>query len=101
MDQMSATFSYDEAVADSAHGDLAGIRAGLQASLSDLSGFVSRVRASWQGDEQEEYAAIQAKWDAAAATVREILDSVHSALGSNTSSVQSMRSQVRTALQGH
>jgi hypothetical protein len=49
--------------------------------------------------EQDEYAGVQAKWDSAASTVREILASVHSALGTNTASVKDMRGQVRSALQ--
>jgi len=97
---MSGIYSYDESVAETAHGNLAAVQSGIQSSLDDLSGFVARVKSSWQGDEQDEYAAIQAKWDAAAATVREILASVHTALGSNTSSVRDMRGQVRAALQG-
>jgi WXG100 family type VII secretion target len=97
---MGGIYSYDESVAESAHGDLAGVQSGLQASLDDLSGFVAKVKSSWQGDEQDEYTGIQAKWDSAATTVREILASVHTALGSNTSSVKDMRGQVRSALQG-
>jgi 6 kDa early secretory antigenic target len=95
---MGGLYSYDEAVADSAHGDLAGVKAGVQSSLDDLSGFVAKVKSSWTGDEQDEYAAIQAKWDSAAATVTQILDSVHTALGSNTDNVKAMRGQVRSAL---
>jgi uncharacterized protein YukE len=95
---MGGVFSYDEAVAQSAHGDLQSVAAGLESSLTDLGGYVARVKSSWQGDEQEEYAAIQAKWDAASATVQQIRGSVQQALGSTTSSVQSMRGQVRTAL---
>lgn len=96
---MSGVYSYDESVADSAHADLGDVQAGLQSSLDDLSGFVARVKSSWQGDEQEEYAVVQAKWDSAATTVREILTSVHTALASNTSNVKEMRGQVRSALQ--
>jgi len=98
---MGGIFSYDEAVADAAHGDLAGVVSGLQASLDDLGGFVSRVKSNWQGDELDEYAGIQQKWDSASATVREILTSVHQALGSTTGSVKDMRGQVRSALQSH
>jgi WXG100 family type VII secretion target len=96
---MSDVFSYDEAVADSAHGDLQGVISALQASLDDLSGFVSRVKSNWDGDEMDLYGGVQAKWDSSAATVRQILDSVHQALGSTTSSVKDMRGQVRGALQ--
>ncbi|HEX5493616.1 MAG TPA: WXG100 family type VII secretion target, partial [Mycobacteriales bacterium] len=88
---MDGVFSYDEAVADSAHGDLAGVMSGMQSHLDDLSGFVSRVKSNWQGDEQDTYAGIQAKWDSAASTVQQILNSVHQALGSTTGSVKDMR----------
>jgi uncharacterized protein YukE len=98
---MSDLFSYDEAVADSAHGDLQGVISGLTASLDDLSGFVSRVKSNWTGDELDEYTAIQAKWDGASDTVKQILASVHQALGSTTGSVKDMRGQVRSALQSH
>jgi ESAT-6 family protein len=98
---MDGVFSYDESVADSAHGDLAGVMSGIQTHLEDLSGFVSRVKSNWTGDEQETYGAIQAKWDSAAQTVTQILNSVHQALGSTTSSVKDMRGQVRSALQQH
>jgi WXG100 family type VII secretion target len=98
---MDGIFSYDEAVADSTHGDLAAVMSGLQAHLDDLSGFISRVKSNWTGDEQDTYAGIQAKWDTSADTVRQILNSVHQALGSTTGSVKDMRGQVRSALQSH
>ncbi len=93
-------FSYDESVAETAHGDISSVAQGLRATLDDLSGFVNRVRANWEGDEMEVYNGIQQQWDSAAQTVSEILDSVMQALGQTTSSVQEMRSQVRGALQG-
>lgn len=95
---MADVFSYDEAVADSAHGDLQSVMAGLEASLDDLSKFVSKVKSNWEGDEMELYGGIQAKWDSSAATVKQILASVHQALGSTTGSVKDMRGQVRGAL---
>jgi 6 kDa early secretory antigenic target len=98
---MDGMFGYDEAVADAAHGDLNGVTSGLQTSLDDLSGFVARVKSSWEGDEQETYGAIQSKWDTAADTVREILASVQQTLGSTTGSVKEMRGQVRSTLQSH
>lgn len=93
------TFSYDESVAESAHGDLAGVGSGLQSSLDDLSGFVGKVKSSWSGDEMDEYGAVQAKWDSASTTVQQILTAVHQALGTTTGSVKDMRGQVRSALQ--
>jgi WXG100 family type VII secretion target len=92
-------FSYDESTAGSAHGDIAAVAGGLQASLDDLTNFVNRVRSSWDGDEMEIYNGIQQQWNNAANTVKQILDSVTQALGQTTSSVQEMRGQVRGALQ--
>jgi WXG100 family type VII secretion target len=97
---MSDIFSYDESTAGSAHGDIGGVANGIQASLDDLTNFVSRVKANWDGDEMEIYNGIQQQWNSAADTVRQILDSVRQALGQTTSSVQEMRGQVRGALQG-
>ncbi|MFC7547920.1 WXG100 family type VII secretion target [Plantactinospora sp. GCM10030261] len=97
---MSDVFSYDESTAGSAQGDIASVANGVQASLDDLSNFVSRVKSNWDGDEMEIYHGIQAQWDGAAATVKQILDSVKQALGQTTTSVQEMRGQVRGTLQG-
>jgi WXG100 family type VII secretion target len=96
---MADVFSYDEATADTAHGDLGSVARGVQASLDDLTGFVNRVKANWDGDEMEIYTGIQTQWDGAAATVKQILDSVQGALGQTTGSVKDMRGQVRGALQ--
>ncbi|MTD15254.1 WXG100 family type VII secretion target [Nakamurella sp. YIM 132087] len=97
----AGVFSYNEATAEAAAGDLASVISGLESSLSDLGGFVTSVKSSWDGDEMEVYAGIQSKWDSAATTVQEILTAVNSALGKNTSSVKDMRGQVRGALSAH
>jgi WXG100 family type VII secretion target len=94
-----SVFSYDESVAGSSADDIAGVARGVQASLDDLTNFVNRVKSNWTGDEQQIYVGIQTQWDNAAATVKQILDSVTGALGQTTSSVQEMRGQVRGALQ--
>ena len=96
---MSDVFSYDEAVAGTAHGDIVSVANGVQASLDELTGFVNRVKANWEGDEMELYDGVQLQWNNAADTVRQILNSVREALGQTTSSVQEMRGQVRGALQ--
>lgn len=92
-------FSYNEGVAGTSRDDLGTVMAGVDSSLTDLGGFVSAAKANWEGDEMEAYGAIQASWDQAAATVREILGSVQTALGTTTESVITMRSQVTSALQ--
>lgn len=96
---MGDVFSYDEAVAGTAQGDIASVANGVQASLDELTGFVNRVKANWEGDEMELYDGIQLQWNTSADTVRQILNSVREALGQTTSSVQEMRGQVRGALQ--
>lgn len=90
--------SYDESVGESAHGDVQAVIRGIEASLGDLTGFVSAVKSSWDGDEMTQYNAIQDNWDKSADTVKNILQSVHAALGSKTGSVKQMRSRVKSTL---
>jgi WXG100 family type VII secretion target len=94
-------FSYNEATAEAASGSLGSVIAGLESSLSDLGGFVASVRSSWDGDEQDTYSEVQARWDSAAATVQEILSAVSKSLSATTSGVRDMRGQVRSALTAH
>ncbi|MGL4177391.1 MAG: WXG100 family type VII secretion target [Dermatophilaceae bacterium] len=93
-------YSYDSGVARDAEASLGSTAASLEATLADLSGFVNRVCANWEGDEQVVYRGIQLKWDAAAEEVRGILTQIKAGLGENTASVDSMRSRVRSTLQG-
>lgn len=92
--------SYNEGTAETAHTDIGGVISGIESSLADLTGFVGAVKSNWDGDEQAQYSQIQDKWDTAAATVREILQSVHQALAANTGSVKAMRGRVKGALAG-
>ncbi len=97
---MGGIFSYDESTAGTAHADIGAVATGLQASLDDLTTFLARVKATWEGDEMDLYHGIQQRWNSAADTIKQILDSVNQALGQTTSSVQQMRGQVRGALHG-
>lgn len=97
----SGVFSYDESTGATSHDDLGSVISGLEASLADLGGFVNSVKSSWDGDEMDSYAGIQAQWDGAAGTVKEILNSVRQVLGATNSSVGEMRGQVRNALAQH
>jgi uncharacterized protein YukE len=94
-------FAYNEATGQTSHDDLGSVISGLEASLSDLGGFVNSVKSNWDGDEMDEYTGIQSQWDGAADTVKAILASVRQVLGSTNSSVGEMRSQVRAALAKH
>lgn len=62
-------FSYDEATADTAFGSLGSVASGLQGNLDDLTGFVNRVRANWEGDEMDLYDSIQQRWNSASVTI--------------------------------
>lgn len=92
------TQSYDESVAETSHGDIQSVISGLEASLSDLGGFVSAVKSSWDGDEMEQYNQIQQTWTNSSDAVKDILKAVHTSLGSKTSSVKQMRGHVMGAL---
>ncbi|WP_029137917.1 hypothetical protein [Nakamurella lactea] len=92
------TQAYDESVAETSHSDIQGVISGLEASLTDLGGFVSAVKSSWDGDEMEQYNQIQSTWNNSSAAVSEILRAVHTALGSKTGSVKQMRGAVLGAL---
>ncbi len=96
---MSDVYSYDSAVARDAEGGLAGTISSLEASLGDLTGFVNRVTANWEGDEQVIYKGIQTKWDGAADQIRQILAQIKVSLGQTTESVDSMRGKVQQTLQ--
>ncbi|SDP06015.1 Proteins of 100 residues with WXG [Nakamurella panacisegetis] len=91
-------FSYNEATAEASSSSIGSVIAGLESTLSDLGGFVAAVKSAWEGDEQDTYAGVQAKWDSAANTVSDILDAVSKSLSTTTSGVKDMRSRVRGAL---
>jgi uncharacterized protein YukE len=92
-------YSYDSAVARDAEAGLGATVSALEVSLGDLSGFVGRVCANWEGDEQVIYLGIQTRWDQAAGEVREILAQIKAALGETTESVDMMRGRVQQILQ--
>lgn len=97
---MSDIVSYDSAVAQDAESGLASTSTSLEATLADLSAYVNKVCANWEGDEQVVYKGIQTKWDTAANEIHTILNQIKAGLSTNTASVDTMRAQVRGALQG-
>lgn len=92
-------FAYNQGTAASSYDDLGVVMSGVDASLTDLGGYIAAAKAHWEGDEMDVYAGIQSSWDIAAAAARDILGSVRTALGTTTESVISMRRQVTSALQ--
>lgn len=97
---MSNIVSYDSAAANSAEAGLASTASSLEATLTELDGFVRQVASNWEGDEQGIYQGIQSKWDGAATEIRTILTQIKTGLNKNTASVDEMRGRVRSALQG-
>ncbi len=96
---MTDVYSYDSAVARDAEGSLGGTISALEGSLAELSAFVNRACANWEGDEQVLYRGIQTQWDGAASQIRDILTQVRTSLGQTTESVEAMRGKVRATLQ--
>lgn len=88
------TQAYNEAVAETSHGDLGSVISGLEASLADLGGFVNAVKSSWEGDEMDQYNQIQSTWNTSSDAVKAILATVHTSLGKKTGSVKQMRGAV-------
>ncbi len=97
---MSDVFSYDEAVAEQAEQDVLATANQLEAQLNELQAHVNQTKANWDGDEKEQYAAIQAQWDSSADKVREAINGVRQVLGTNTEFVKQMRGRVRGQLGG-
>lgn len=91
-------FAFDETKGATTGTDLATVMTDLQAAVDDLDGFVTTVKANWDGDEMELYNAIHEAWNKNAKTVKEILGGVHSAIGSVTTSVGDLRQNVRESL---
>ncbi|MDO5627631.1 MAG: WXG100 family type VII secretion target [Mobilicoccus sp.] len=91
--------SYDSAVAREAESSLKATANHLQNTLAELSSYVGQVCSGWEGDEQVVYRDIQNRWDRAANEIHQILNRITVSLGNNTTSVESMRAQVRSALQ--
>lgn len=94
----TGVFAFDESKGATTGTELATVMTDLQSSLTDLDGFVTTVKSAWDGDEMELYGTIHDAWKKNAKTVQDILDGVHSAIGSVTTSVGDMRTNVRASL---
>ena len=93
-----SVYSYDSAVARDSEAGLARTASSLEAALADLSGFVAKVCANWEGDEQVVYKGIQTQWDTAAAELHATLTQIKTRLGNTPSSVDAMRTRAQGAL---
>ncbi|MCT1513641.1 WXG100 family type VII secretion target [Dietzia cercidiphylli] len=84
-------YQYDAAKAADAEDRVETAARNLETTLGDLDGKVKELASNWEGDEQEAYAGVQAKWDNAAASVTQILVEIRRIIGENTEDVQNMK----------
>lgn len=88
-------FAFNQDTGTSVKSSLSTVMTDLETALSDLEVFVVKVKADWDGDEMELYSTIYQGWKKNAKQVQDILEGVHSAIGSVTTSVNDMRENVR------
>lgn len=69
------------------------IQAQMNGKLDDLEAHIAPMVAEWEGSASEAYQAQQAKWDAAALELNQILDAVGRVVGQGNADMQ----QVNTA----
>lgn len=92
-------FAFNQDTGTSVESSLSTVMSDLETALSDLDVFVVKVRADWDGDEMQLYDTIYQGWKKNAEQVGKILEGVHSAIGSVTTSVNDMRENVRKSFQ--
>lgn len=93
-------YQYDAAKAADAEDRVETAARNLETTLGDLDGKVKELASNWEGDEQEAYAGVQAKWDQAAASVTQILVEIRRIIGENTEDVQTMKTGIGSRLTG-
>ncbi|WP_029138001.1 WXG100 family type VII secretion target [Nakamurella lactea] len=94
----AGVFAFDTDKAGTVETSLGTLITDLGLTLTDLDGFVTWVKSEWDGDEMEFYNAIHTGWKKNAETVQQILDGVHTAIGSVKTSVIDLRQNVRDAM---
>ncbi|CAM2823248.1 ESAT-6-like protein [Prescottella defluvii] len=68
------------------------IQAQMNSKLDDLKAHVAPMVADWEGSASEAYQAQQAKWDAAALELNQILDAVGRVVGQGNADMQQVNS---------
>ena len=92
--------SFDTATSAQVQGDLAGIVARLEATITQRSADVNAAMAEFTADGvSEDYRVVETRWNTAAAQVREILDLVKTTLSRNDDTATTALSRARTAVQ--
>ncbi|HIW68107.1 MAG TPA: WXG100 family type VII secretion target [Candidatus Dietzia merdigallinarum] len=93
-------YQYDAAKAADAEDRVETAARNIETTMTDLDGKVKQLASQWEGDEQEQYAGVQAKWDSAAASVAQILVDIRRIIGENTEDVQAMQKGIGGRLTG-
>lgn len=92
--------SFDIGVSQQVQGDLAGIIARLEHTISDRSRDVSAAMADFQADGvSEEYRVVEQRWHRAANEVRQIIHLVKTTMTHNDETASATLSKARSAVQ--
>lgn len=94
----TGVFAFNEDSGKQVKGSIGTLITDLSSTLTDLDGFVVKVKADWDGDEMETYNTTYTGWKKNADQVQQILDGVNQAIGSVNSGVHEMRDNVRASL---
>ena len=78
---MSGTMRYDFAAIDGARADIAGSSANINGKLAHLKSYLAPLVSEWEGSASEAYQAQQAKWNAAANDLNQVLEAIGRAVG--------------------
>jgi uncharacterized protein YukE len=92
--------SFDTGVSQQVQGDLAGIVARLEGTISQRSADVSAAMSDFEADGvSEEYRAVEQRWNTAATEVRQILDLVKTTMLRNDETAGATLARARSAVQ--
>src|SRR5689334_11210615 len=96
----SDRLSYDTGASQQVQGDLAGIVSRLETTISQRSSDVRAAMADFTADGVvEDYHAVEARWDKAAAEVRSIITIVKTTLTQNDQTAAHTLARARSAVQ--
>ncbi len=92
--------SFDTGVSQQVQGDLAGIVARLEATITQRSADVAAAMSDFEADGvSEEYRAVEQRWNTAATEVRQILDLVKTTMTRNDETASAALARARSAVQ--
>lgn len=92
--------SFDTGVSQQVQGDLAGIIARLEATITQRQADVNAAMSDFQADGvSEEYRTVETRWNRAAGEVRQIIDLVKTTMVRNDETAAGTLSKARSAVQ--